>query len=128
MAQCWTSAQCYSCLFTLLLLRLLLLQISGGENQVADACDANPACFSFDMEGSYGGYLKAAGAQEYTEGFNNYCKLGADQSCAGEQVQGLHGMYAASWWQQLTKSVTQQFCMVPCIMSVKLTCSTCLKF
>jgi hypothetical protein len=70
----------------LLLLLLLLLQIGGDVGQVADACDANPACFSFDMEGSYGGYLKGAGAQEYTEGFNNYCKLDADQSCKGEQA------------------------------------------
>ncbi|KAF6258736.1 hypothetical protein COO60DRAFT_1089994 [Scenedesmus sp. NREL 46B-D3] len=58
-------------------------RISGDVGQVADACDANPACFSFDMEGSYGGYLKGAGAQQYTEGFSNYCKLEADQSCAG---------------------------------------------
>jgi hypothetical protein len=71
----------------LLLLLLLLLQIGGEVGQVADACDANPACFSFDMEGSYGGYLKSAGAQEYTEGFNNYCKLDTEQSCTGEGGQ-----------------------------------------
>jgi hypothetical protein len=52
---------------------------------VADACDANPACFSFDMEGNYGGYLKGAGEQQYTEGFNKYCKLEGGVQCAGKQ-------------------------------------------
>uniref|UniRef100_A0A383VUA6 Apple domain-containing protein n=1 Tax=Tetradesmus obliquus TaxID=3088 RepID=A0A383VUA6_TETOB len=57
--------------------------ISGDVGEVADACDANPACFSFDMEGSYGRYLKGAGQQQYTEGFNNFCKLAAGNACAG---------------------------------------------
>jgi hypothetical protein len=70
----------------LLLLLLLLLQISGDVNQVADACDANPACLSFDMDGSSGGFLRGAGPEVYTVKTNNYCKLDSDQICTGEKA------------------------------------------
>lgn len=60
-------------------------RISGGVTAVADACDANPACKSFVMEGSYSGYLKTGGNPVYTEGFNTFCRIGT-KGCSGSFV------------------------------------------
>lgn len=61
-------------------------KICQGVSALADACAANPECKSFDVEGSYCGYLKAAsgsGKTVYTEGFSNFCKVGSG-SCNGD--------------------------------------------
>lgn len=64
-------------------------KICDGVAAVADACDSNPSCQGFDMEGSYCGYLKKAagrGKTAYTEGFSHYCKIGAGTSCEGDYI------------------------------------------
>lgn len=57
-------------------------KVSGGVTAVADACDSNPKCKSFVMEGSYSGYLKTGGSPVYTEGFNTFCRIGTP-GCSG---------------------------------------------
>jgi hypothetical protein len=52
-----------------------VLQVCGGANALAAACDANPACVAFDMEDSNScGYLKTGVAGTYTEGTNSYIR------------------------------------------------------
>jgi hypothetical protein len=61
-------------------------KICGGVSGLADACAANAECKSFDLENGYCGYLKTAagpGKTVYTEGFGNYCKVGAGP-CTGD--------------------------------------------
>jgi len=64
-------------------------RICDGVAAVADACDNNPKCQGFDMEGSYCGYLKAAagkGKTSYTEGFSHYCKIFPKSNCEGDYI------------------------------------------
>jgi len=64
-------------------------KICDGVPAVVEACNSNPECRGFDMDGGYCGYLKGAAGQGktvYTEGYGHYCKLNAGSSCAGDFI------------------------------------------